>query len=252
MTILILLIIISLFSFNILNQVNNEAKITGMNANKNRLENNIYNNFLEIVEKDGLLEAEMLEVFKNRNALSLGEKIKIDNRNFFISFYKDIDGEVKLLVDERDIRDNSLIISYGQIIKDLFKDDLIIYESLNQINKEYLDKFMENLSNYENSYIKKYDSIEDPKELQDSYRIKYIEGNLNVDEDIEIQGIIVVNGEIIIEEAASLEVTGKIICKDATNIDAINIDGEKENIILYYSKYIPCFLNYKPEVIKIY
>lgn len=252
MTILIILIIISLFSFNISNQLNNELKITGMNAEKNRLDNNIYNNFLEIVENKDYFEEEILKAFKNKANLLLSEKIRLDDRNFYISFYKTSDGEVKLLVDERDNKDNSVIVSYGEIIKEVFKEDLITCESLNKLDREYVEKFIMDLSNYESTYIKKYNPIEDPKELQDSYRIKYIDGDLNIRENIYLEGIIVINGGLTIEDEASLKVAGKLLCKKVRNIEAISIDRAKENILLYYSKYIPGFLDYNPEVIKLY
>lgn len=252
MTVLILLIIISLFSFNILNQLDNELKITGMNREKNRMENNIYNRFLEIVENKDCFEGEILQTFKNKSNLLLSDKIKLDNRNFCISFYKTSDGQVNLLVDERDNKDNSFIISYGEIIKDIFKEDLINIEKLNEVDREYLDKFMVEISNYESFYIKKYNLIDDPRELQDSYRIKYIDGNLTIAEDIYLEGIVIINGELTIEDGASLELAGKLICKKTEAIEAISVDREKENILLYYCKYIPGFLEYKPEVIKVY
>lgn len=252
MTVLVLLIIISLFSCNILNQLDNQVKITAMNRNKNMIENNIYNNFLEIVEKEDRLEDKILEAFKNKENLSSGEKFEIDNRIFFVSFYKTVDGDVKLKVDEKDDRGKSVVVSYGDIIKDLFKEDLISYEGLSISDREDLDNFISNLSSYESPEIKKYDSIEDPEVLQDSSRIKYIDGNFRIEEDINLEGIIVVNGDIIIEEKANLILAGKLVCKNTNNPAAIDIDRKKEDVLLYYSKYIPGFLDYKAEVIKTY
>ncbi len=249
--ILIVLILISLFSFNILNQVNNEIKITGMNINKNIVENNLYNNFIEIVEKEGYLEDKILEAFKDKPGLSLDERIKINGNNFYISFYKTDDGEVKLLVDQKDSRGNSSTLSYGYIIKDFFNDDIINYEGLDKAARDYLDSFIADLSKYESPYIKKYDPVEDFKELQNLDRIKYIDSDLEIVEDLTLEGIIIINGDLIIGEEANLKVAGKLICKNITNIESIDIDRKGENILLYYSKYIPGFLDYRAEVIKI-
>lgn len=252
MVVVLILIITSIFSSNIVNNIDNEIRVVNLELEKHKVKSNRYNSYLEMISERGFIEKQILEHFRDEGPFSRSINFTKGDRTYFLKFYKDEEGIIKIKVKEKDERNSELIHNYGEIIKDLFKDDIIRCEQLNDVDKKYIDEFMLNLSSCDSQYIGHYESIEDIRNLKDNMRIKYIDGDLYIDENLEIQGIIIVKGEVYLEEDINLKINGKLICKDMSETGVVEIDNQRYDILLSYSKYIPGFLEYRPEVIKLY
>lgn len=250
--VVLILLVTSIFSSNIINNIDNEIKLVNLELEKHKAKSNRYNNYLEMISQRNFIEEQILKYFKDEGPFSRSIKFNRDHKNYLLDFYKDKDSVVKIKIREKDKRNSDIIYNYGEIIKEVFKEDIIRYTQLNKMDKEYIEKFMLDLSSYESRYVGHYGLIEEIKELEDNMRIKYIDCDLYIDEDIELDGIIIVKGVLDLKENVNFKINGKLICGDINNIKLVEVDNQKNDILLSYSKYIPGFLEYRPEVIKLY